>query len=89
MKTKKKEALIRENYLNNSTFIADLTIKVEKYLSWFSYKILDIDDVYVYRGRIIFYVQVDYSFPPITVQYSIKKSTLRIVLNENHIDEIN
>lgn len=89
MKTKKKEALIRENYLNNSTFITDLTIKVEKYLNWFSYKILEIQDIYIHKNKIVYSIQVNYSFPPISVEYSIKKSTLRIVLNENHIDEIN
>lgn len=84
----KKRAKAAVEMLKDATFISSLTFDVTRFLEIFSLKVLEINDVYAYKSSIRLSIQVDYSYPPVTVIYRLKDSTLELSMNRIHISDL-
>lgn len=82
MKTSK---LVFENTIN----MIELSLMVEKLLSFYNYKILSIENIKCIENEIIFNIQVDYSFPPIDVIFNTTTGRIRIQMYNDNISGLN
>jgi len=73
----------------NPTSMSELTLMVEKLLSFYSYKILSIEDIHCIGNEILFNIQVDYSFPPIDVIFDVSTGIIKIQMYNDTISSVN